>query len=94
MNHALGNMYFSATGGMLAHMDVKQGSPLEVYIILAPRHLRSFLKSKKKTEMYFILEKNRNALTVGWAKTWPGLVIPQQACLRYNIRGDVRGDAP
>lgn len=28
-----------------------------------------------------------------WAKTWPGLVIPQRNPLQYNDDGNARGDA-
>ena len=28
-----------------------------------------------------------------WAKTWPGLVIPQRNLLLYNDGGGARGDA-
>ena len=28
-----------------------------------------------------------------WAKTWPGLVIPQKNLLLYNDGGEARGEA-
>ena len=34
-----------------------------------------------------------NSESNAWAKTWPGLVIPQKKRLLYNGRGEVRGDA-
>ena len=43
-----------------------------------------FFMEKKK-----ITEKKK----MSWAKTWPGLVIPQKKRLLYNGRGEVRGDA-
>ena len=30
---------------------------------------------------------------MSWAKTWPGLVIPQRNPLLYNNDGKARGDA-
>lgn len=36
------------------------------------------------------MNNHYNAL---WAKTWPGLVIPQRNPLLYNNSGKARGDA-
>ena len=39
---------------------------------------------------------NQNSLLLlgqAWAKTWPGLVIPQKNRLLYNGRGEVRSEA-
>lgn len=34
-----------------------------------------------------------NIKSKAWAKTWPGLVIPQRNPLLYNNSGKARGDA-